>query len=217
MTAALSHIHGFEPGGDPSATPLLLLHGTGGDETDLLPLGRHVAPAAALLSPRGAVMEGSMPRFFRRLSEGVFDEDDLRRRAGDLADFVAAARATYGIAAPVALGYSNGANIAAAMMLLRPDTLKGAILLRAMAPFAVPPQTELGGVPVLILSGLDDPIVPPSSVERLVSSLAASGARVEQETLVASHGLTQTDLVRARAFYDGNFTRGEAGYASAAR
>jgi len=203
--AALSHVHRFEPGGDVVATPLLLLHGTGGDETDLLPLGRHVAPDAPLISPRGAVLEGAMPRFFRRLGEGVFDEADLRRRANDLADFVAQARKAYGIAEPVALGYSNGANIAAAMMLLRPETLKGAILMRAMAPFVTPPKAELGGVPVLILSGLDDPIVPASSVERLVSSLESSGARVEREALIASHGLTKTDLVRARAFYDKHF------------
>ena len=96
---ALSHIHRFEPGSDPVAAPLLLLHGTGGDEDDLLPLGRRIAPGAALLSPRGAVLEGNMPRFFRRLSEGVFDEDDLRKRAGDLADFVATARKAYGVGA----------------------------------------------------------------------------------------------------------------------
>ncbi|NGX98370.1 MAG: alpha/beta hydrolase, partial [Candidatus Afipia apatlaquensis] len=122
-------IHRFEPGDRLEAPPLLLLHGTGGDENDLLPLGKTISPGSALLSPRGKVLEHGMPRFFRRLAEGVFDEDDVRRRADELADFVEAARARYGIAAPVALGYSNGANIAAAMLLLRPDVLAGAILL----------------------------------------------------------------------------------------
>ena len=126
------------PGERAQARPLLLLHGTGGDEDDLVPLGRMVAPGAALLSPRGKVLENGMPRFFRRLAEGVFDENDVRARAHELADFIDAAREHYGIAAPVALGYSNGANIAAAVMLLRPEALAGGILLRAMVPLANP-------------------------------------------------------------------------------
>ena len=104
MTQSLSFIHRFEPATDPTMPPILLLHGTGGDEDDLIPLGRFVAPGAALLSPRGKVLERGMPRFFRRLSEGVFDEDDVRLRAGELADFVAEARRTYGLAAPIAVG-----------------------------------------------------------------------------------------------------------------
>jgi len=202
MTAALSYIHRFEPGADPTRPPVLLLHGTGGDETDLLPLGREVAPGAALLSPRGNVLEGGAPRFFRRYREGLFDEDDVRRRANELADFVADARLAYGIAAPVALGYSNGANIAAAVLLLRPKTLAGGILLRAMAPLANPPRSDLSGIPVLILSGLDDPIVSPASAERLALTLSAAGARVEREALRASHGLSQADVIRARAFFE---------------
>src|SRR5918995_3125484 len=121
-TPSLSFIHRFEPGTEPGRLPLLLLHGTGGDEGDLLPLGRAIAPGSALLSPRGKVLENGMPRFFRRLSEGVFDEADLRRRAHELADFVQEAREAYGIAAPIAVGFSNGANIAAAVLLLRPET-----------------------------------------------------------------------------------------------
>src|SRR5260370_5801989 len=162
MTASLPYIHRFEPGADPTSPPVLLLHGTGGDEEDMLPLGREIAPGAALLSPRGNVLEGAMPRFFKRFREGMFDEDDVRRRANELADFVAEARRAYGIAAPVALGYSNGANIAAAVLLLRPDTLIGAILMRAMAPLANPPRPDLSGVVALILSGSSDPIVPPA-------------------------------------------------------
>ena len=207
MTAQLSYIHRFEPGADSTRPPLLLLHGTGGDEGDLLPLGREFAPSAALLSPRGDVLEGAMPRFFRRIREGLFDEDDLRVRANALADFVAEARRAYWISAPVALGYSNGANIAAAVLLLRPEALIGAILLRAMAPLANPPKPDLSGVPVLIMSGLNDPIVPGSSAKELALALSAAGARVAHETTPAGHGLTQADVLRAKAFYNEEFMR----------
>ena len=147
MAPELAYIHRFEPGADPALPPVLLLHGTGGDETDLAPLGRAIAPGAALLSPRGNVLEGGMPRFFRRFREGLFDEEDVRRRAGELASFVAEARHVYGLGQPLALGYSNGANIAAAVLLLHPKTLAGAILLRAMAPLTEPPKPNLAGVP----------------------------------------------------------------------
>ena len=201
MAARFAYIHRFEPGADPSRPPVLLLHGTGGDETDLLPLGREIAPGAALLSPRGNVLEGDMPRFFRRFREGLFDEDDVRRRAGELSHFVAEARRSYGLAQPLALGYSNGANIAAAVLLLHPKTLAGAILLRAMAPLAEPPRPDLSGVPVLILSGLSDPIATRATAEKLAAALAAAGARVEREQLPAGHGLTQADVAKAKAFY----------------
>src|SRR3954469_5897189 len=134
----LAFIHRFERGARPVSRPLLILHGTGGNEDDLLSLGKMIAPGAPLLSPRGKVLEHGMPRFFRRLAEGVFDEEDVHIRAHELAVFIEAARREYGIAAPVALGYSNGANIAAAVMLLRPETLAGGILLRAMVPLARP-------------------------------------------------------------------------------
>ncbi len=201
MAPALGYIHRFEPGGDPALPPVLLLHGTGGDETDLLPLGREIAPGAALLSPRGNVLEGDMPRFFRRYREGLFDEDDVRRRATELEHFVAEARRAYGIGAPVALGYSNGANIAAAVLLMHPKTLTGAILLRATTPLAEPPRPDLLGVPVLILSGLNDPVIPRSGAEKLKLALAAGGARVERVELPAGHGLTQADVDRAKAFF----------------
>ena len=201
MAPTLAYIHRFEPGADRSRPPVLVLHGTGGDETDMLPLGREIAPGAALLSPRGNVLEGDMPRFFRRFREGLFDEDDVRRRAGELADFVTEARRAYGLAQPSALGYSNGANIAAAVLLLHPKTLAGAILLRAMAPLAEPPRPDLSGTPVLILSGLDDPIAKPSTAKRLATALEAAGARVERAELPAGHGLTQADVRRAKAFY----------------
>jgi phospholipase/carboxylesterase len=201
MAPELAYIHHFESGADPTLPPVLLLHGTGGDETDLVPLGREIAPGAALLSPRGNVLEGDMPRFFRRFREGLFDEEDVRRRAGELASFVAEARRVYGLDQPLALGYSNGANIAAAVLLLHPKTFAGAILLRAMVPLADLPTPDLSGVPVLILSGLNDPIAPRSSAEKLAAALAATGARVERDDLPAGHGLTQADLTRAKAFY----------------
>jgi phospholipase/carboxylesterase len=156
-TLPLSFIHRFEKGAEPNARPLLLLHGTGGDENDLIPLGRMIAPAAPLLSPRGKVLENGMPRFFRRFAEGRFDEDDVRHRAQELADFIEQARTHYGIALPIALGYSNGANIAAALLLLRPQTLAGAILLRATLPLSQTTPVDLTGKPVLIDSGASDP------------------------------------------------------------
>ncbi|EIZ81574.1 phospholipase/carboxylesterase [Methylobacterium sp. GXF4] len=186
-------IHHFEPGAT-EARPLLLLHGTGGNEHDLLPLGRIVAPGAALLSPRGAVSENGMPRFFRRLAEGVFDEADLRRRTADLAAFVAAARARYGLAAPLALGFSNGANIAAALLMLHPEVLAGAVLIRPMVPLAEPPAADLAGKPVLMLSGAMDPIVPAENAGRLARQLTAAGAAVEHRILPVGHGLSQADV-----------------------
>jgi phospholipase/carboxylesterase len=201
MAPELAYIHRFEPGADPTLPPVLLLHGTGGDETDLVPLGREMAPGATLLSPRGNVLEGDRPRFFRRFREGLFDEDDVRRRAGELANFVSEARRAYGLDQPLALGYSNGANIAAAVLFLHPKALAGAILLRVMTPLADLPSPDLSGVPVLILSGLNDPIAPRSSAEKLATALAAAGARVERDDLPAGHGLTEADLTRAKTFY----------------
>ena len=193
-TATTDFIHLYEPGGDPARAPLLLLHGTGGDERDLIGLGRAVAPGAALLSPRGKVLEGPMPRFFRRLAEGVFDEDDLRRRTHELADFIEASRARYGLQQPVAVGFSNGANLAASLLLLRPEVLAGAALLRAMSPFAQPPRADLSGKRVLILSGAMDPIVPADDVGRLAKTLSGNGASVDHRTLPAGHGLSQPDI-----------------------
>ncbi|MBR1218321.1 alpha/beta hydrolase [Bradyrhizobium sp. U87765 SZCCT0131] len=207
----LSFTHRVEPGNRPDATPLLLLHGTGGDENDLLPLGRMVAPGSTLLAVRGQVLEHGMPRFFRRLAEGVFDEDDVRRRAHELADFVAAARAEYDLAAPIALGYSNGANIAAAVMLLRPGVLRGGILLRAMVPLETPPPADLAGTSVLVASGTRDPIVPAANGERLAAMLSAAGADVERRVLPSGHELSQADLTLAR-----NWLAQHQGQASAA-
>jgi len=196
----LSFIHRFVPATAPDQPPLLLLHGTGGDENDLIPLGHAVAPGAALLSPRGQVLEAGMLRFFRRLAEGVFDEADLRRRAEDLAGFIAEAREAYGLPAPVALGFSNGANIAAALLLLHPQALAGAALLRAMVPLRAPPRPDLAGRRVLLVSGAMDPIVPAENGGRLASLLAAAGAEVDHRTLPTGHGLSQADLTLVRGW-----------------
>ncbi|TNC44609.1 alpha/beta hydrolase [Rubellimicrobium rubrum] len=201
-STTLSHVHQFVPATDPSQPPLLLLHGTGGDEHDLLPLGQAVAPRAALLSPRGRVIEGGRPRFFRRLAEGVFDEQDLIRRAHELADFVQEARDAYKLPAPIALGFSNGANIAAAVLQLRPETLAGAVLLRAMVPLNEAPEADLTGIPVLILSGALDPIVPDEKAARLAATLRRAGAVVDHRTLPTGHNLSQADLTLTKAWLD---------------
>ena len=200
--ADLSHVHRFEPASRPGRPALLLLHGTGGDENDLVPLAGMVSAGSALVSPRGNVLENGMPRFFRRLAEGVLDEDDVRRRANELADFIAAARTAYDLPAPIALGFSNGANVAAAVLLLRPDALAGAVLIRAMVPLAEPPASRIEGAPVLILSGAADPLVPAENAARLAAMLEHAGAAVRHETVSAGHNLSQADVAIAGAWFD---------------
>jgi phospholipase/carboxylesterase len=196
MSAAgdLGFVHRFTPGTRAEVPPLLLLHGTGGNEDDLLPFGAVLAPGAPLLSPRGKVLENGMPRFFRRLAEGVFDLDDLRLRAAELADFVEAARRSYQLERPWAVGFSNGANIAAAVLLLRPATLGGALLLRPMVPLVPDPLPDLRGIPVEIVAGRTDPFVAPAQSEALADLLRKSGAKVHVDWLPGGHGLTRADL-----------------------
>jgi phospholipase/carboxylesterase len=194
----LGFIYRFEPGADPTRPPVLLLHGTGGDEDDLLPFGRAVAPGSALLSPRGKALENGMARFFKRFAEGKFDEDDVRLRAGELADFIDAARAAYQIAAPIAIGYSNGANVAAAILLQRPAALAGAVLLRAMAPFRQPPKVDLTGKPILMIEGAGDRMIPADSTARLAETFAEAGAAFKQELVPTGHQLSERDVVLAR-------------------
>jgi len=194
----LGFIHCFVPASEPTCAPLLLLHGTGGDENDLLALGQEVAPGAALLSPRGKVLENGMPRFFRRHAEGVFDLEDLQRRALELAAFLEQARAAYDLPAPIALGYSNGANIAGALLLLQPRALAGAVLIRATVPFVPSPAPALNGIRVLILSGAADPLVPERDRDRLAQLLASAGAEVSYKVLPAAHPLTERDKEFAR-------------------
>lgn len=181
---------------------VLLLHGTGGNERDLLEIGATVAPGARLLGVRGQVLESGMPRFFRRLAEGVFDEADLIRRAADLAAFVPSAAAAYGFDARsvVALGYSNGANIAAAMLLLHPSVLSSAVLFRSMVPLVPALLPSLPGTPVLLVEGQLDPIVPRENAERLSALLTSAGAAVTLRYEPAGHGLTPNDVNVARSW-----------------
>src|SRR6266513_1264025 len=191
-------IHDFIPGDSPRT--LLLLHGTGGNERDLIALGRQLDPNAALLSPRGKVLENGMPRFFRRLAEGVFDLEDLKHRTNELADFVTAAAQHYGFATDqlVAVGYSNGANIAASMLLLRPEVMPAAILFRAMVPLVPDKLPELSSVHVWIGAGDQDSIIPPSEAQGLVELLRRAGADVTIRFFNAGHSLTNDDLEAAR-------------------
>ena len=191
-------LHEFVPGN--SKRTLLLLHGTGGNERDLIPLGRELDPDASLLSPRGKILENGMPRFFRRLAEGVFDLEDLKTRTNELADFIAAAAQHYGFAADnvVAVGYSNGANIAASMVLLRPEILHAAILFRAMVPLVPGNLPDLSSVRVRIGAGDQDPIIPASEAQRLVELLRRAGANVTIRFFNAGHGLTNSEMEIAR-------------------
>ena len=198
MSATSDFTYEFVAGS--SARTLLLLHGTGGNEHDLLSLGRDFDSSAALLSPRGQILENGMPRFFRRLAEGVFDEKDLRFRTHELADFILASAAQHHLDAQkiVALGSSNGANIAASLMLLRPEILRAAILLRPMVPLVPDAPPDLGGVAVYIAAGNHDPIVPVENTQRLVKQLGDAGARVTAKLANAGHNLTEGEIAAAK-------------------
>ena len=205
----LGFAHVFKAAPQPAAPTLLLLHGTGGDEHDMLPLGG-LMPGANLLSPRGQVLERGMPRFFRRLAEGVFDVDDVKRRAHELADFVTAAATHYAFdpARVVALGYSNGANIASAVMLTRPGVLQGGVLLRAMVPFEPDPAPAPGSAPltgtrVVISNGESDPLVSAVETERLARLLQRTGADVEVHWQPAGHQLMPGDFAVAKTWLQG--------------
>ncbi len=200
MSAALDRPHVFRPGDtDRPGVPLLLLHGTGGDEHDLLPLAQRLSPTSPVLSPRGSVLEGDMARFFARLTEGVFDEDDLRLRTDELADFVRAAGAEYDVEprAWVAVGFSNGANIAASLLMRRPEVLAGAALFAAMVPYAQPPSgADLSRHRVVVSNGRRDPMATPQQTERLVAQLRALGAQVEELPHSGGHSIDPTVLPR---------------------
>jgi phospholipase/carboxylesterase len=193
--AELGFEHVFVPG--ESDTTLLLLHGTGGDEHQLVGLGRQLAPGAALLSPRGKELEGGVSvRFFRRLGLGQFDIPNLLARTDELADFVDAAREAYGLRRVIALGYSNGANIAASMLLRRPEVLDGAALLRVTLPFEPETTPELGGKRVLLATGTHDPYVPEELSDRLAAVLREGGADVTYLKEDVGHELAPGELAR---------------------
>ncbi|OFW04562.1 MAG: hypothetical protein A3H96_09230 [Acidobacteria bacterium RIFCSPLOWO2_02_FULL_67_36] len=188
--------HRFVPAEEPGAPTLLVLHGTGGDENDLLALGRMLRPGAAILSPRGRVLEQGMPRFFRRLAEGVFDQEDLARRTMELDEFIAASAATYHFdpSRVLAVGYSNGANIAASLLLARPRTLAGAVLFRAMLPFEPASTPDLSGRAILLSAGKQDPLIPQALTARLADLLREAGAEVTLSWHDTGHGLLQSEI-----------------------
>lgn len=196
------HVHVVEaPDGASPRLAVLLLHGTGGDEHDLVPLGREIAPDAVLIGVRGRVLERGAPRFFRRLAEGVFDEADLVARAADLAAFAEAAFARHAPGLPrAALGFSNGANIAAALMLLHPRLLDAAVLLRPMVPLVPSALPDLAGRRALLASGIADPLAPPAEGARLAALLRGAGAAVRTLAVPAGHGLTRADVSAAASF-----------------
>jgi phospholipase/carboxylesterase len=199
----LGFIHRFVPGSRQGLPTLLLLHGTGGNEEDLLDLGSFLAPGAALLSPRGKVLENGMPRFFRRIAEGVFDLEDLRLRVSELAGFIRAAAEAYSFdpLRVMAVGYSNGANVAAGLLLLRPGVLAGAALLHAMVPLVPDPLPDLGGVPVFLSGGQQDRMIPAAETGRLADLLSSTGASVQVALQPGGHGLSRPELDEAREWF----------------
>ena len=200
----LGFAHRFLPGEeDGSGATLLMLHGTGGDENDLLPVGRMLDERAALLSPRGKVLEHGMPRFFRRLAEGVFDQQDLMERTQELAEFVKRAVDEYDIDQRrlFAAGFSNGANIAASLLLMYPRLLSGAILLRAMVPFEPDRTPDLSRIPVYLAAGRSDQMEPPENTERLAQVLRDAGADVTLDWQPGGHGIGPDEIQAARTWF----------------
>jgi predicted esterase len=205
MTAEFTHR--FVAGAMATAPTILALHGTGGDENDLVPLARMIDGDAAILSPRGRVLENGMPRFFKRLAEGVFDQKDLREQTLALNEFLADAATRYHFNRDrvVALGYSNGANIAASLLLTEPNAFAGAILLRPMVPFEPTAPPPLRGIPILISASRNDPIVPPALTERLADLLKQSGASVTTLWQSSGHALSPKELEQVSEWWRKTF------------
>lgn len=189
-----------------SELTLLLLHGTGGNEDDLISLGKELAPNASILSVRGKVLENGMPRFFRRLEEGVFDMEDLKIRTDELAEFIVKSSSAYMFDAEsvIAVGYSNGANIAASLLLRRPEVLAGAILFRAMVPFIPTVMPDLSKKSIILLEGLYDPIVSKAEAESLLEIFSKTQSSVTLKWQNSGHNLTQEDIVAAKKWLESN-------------
>jgi phospholipase/carboxylesterase len=202
------YIHRFEAATNPATPTLLLLHGAGGDENSLLPLGRALAPGAALLSLRGNVLEHGMARFFRRLPEGAFDQRELELQTAALSAFLdyAAEKYAFSLEKLVAVGFSSGANMAISLMLTFPAKLAGAVVMRGMAPFVPDPPPDLQHKPVLLLSGIDDPIVGTDEVAELAKLFRSANADITLHWEKAGQILSQGDVLMAfdwmRRFYE---------------
>ncbi|MGX1264481.1 phospholipase/carboxylesterase [Rossellomorea marisflavi] len=201
--------HIYQKGTNENAPTLLLLHGTGGDERDLLPLADMIAPGAAVLSVKGNVSENGMPRFFARLAEGVFDEEDLVFRTKELKDFIDHSAGEYGFDRNqvVAIGYSNGANIAGSMIYHHEDSLAGAILFHAMVPRRGVEIPELEKLPVFIGAGAMDPIIPKSETVELVRNLRGSGADVTDYWTTGGHELRRDEVEEASRWFQNHFVK----------
>lgn len=203
MAEDLGFIYKYVPPEDPEkGTAIFIFHGTGGDEESLLPIAGAILPGAAVLSPRGKVLENGMPRFFRRFAEGVFDLEDLHYRTGELAKFIERAKAVYSLEGKklAAAGYSNGANIAASLLLTYPGIFSKAALFHPMVPFVPERLPDLSGTDVLITAGTNDPIVDPEGTRELARLLRESGAHVEVFWYDRGHSLTREELDAARTF-----------------
>ena len=209
MSTDLGFTHRYLPGEDESSPTLLLLHGTGGNEEDLVPLGESLVPDAAFLSPRGKVSEYGAPRFFRRLAVGVFDHEDLLFRTHELAEFVEAASEQYGfdLSKVVAVGYSNGANVAASTILLHPGLLRAAVLFRAMVPFEPDLTPDLSRMPVFLAAGRMDRMIPPDNAQCLADILLEAGADVDLRWRNVGHPLTYEDVSEAKQWLAGLLPR----------
>jgi phospholipase/carboxylesterase len=205
MSPDLGFDHRYLPGAEESGPTLLLLHGTGGNEEDLIPLGQELLPGAAILSPRGKVSEYGAPRFFRRLAEGVFDHEDLLFRTHELAAFVEAAAEEYGfdLSNIMAVGYSNGANVAASTILLHPGLLGAAVLFRAMVPFEPEATPDLSGMPTFMAAGRMDRMIPQDNTQRLADILTEAGAEVDLRWRNVGHPLTYEEVGEAREWVAG--------------
>lgn len=210
MNNGLDFIHRFISANSKakkSSLTLLLLHGTGGTEDDLIPLGNELTPDASILSVRGKVLENGMPRFFRRLEEGVFDLEDLKMRTDELADFILKSSSIYDfdLKRLVAVGYSNGANIGASVLLRRPEVLAGAILFRAMVPFIPDVLPDLSKKFIILLEGMRDPIVSKQEAESLLKIFNKAHSNVTIKWQGSGHNLTQEDIDSAKKWLEINF------------
>jgi Predicted esterase len=210
MNNGLDFIHRFISANSKakkSSLTLLLLHGTGGTEDDLIPLGNELTLDASILSVRGKVLENGMPRFFRRLEEGVFDLEDLKMRTDELADFILKSSSIYDfdLKRLIAVGYSNGANIGASLLLRRPEVLAGAILFRAMVPFIPDVLPDLSKKFIILLEGMRDPIVSRHEAESLLKIFNKAHSNVTIKWQGSGHNLTQEDIESAKKWLEINF------------